>query len=257
MCCPSQLVPQLATLKLSKVVPKSGGGCNKLLTGVHPKFAATDSTGGQSRYSLLVFLFNSSMSATSFYNKGTNNDHQQPSFLSSYFAALIRTHGNVASYTNKSPSLEYLFEDVYASSGPSWGARICYGTGITYLTFLGIGGTWGLLSPFSTSQLKSLTSPRLKYNAILNSVTAKGPFVANNAAILALLYNLVHGAMIRGRDGKWDVGSAVGSAALVGTIFKSTAGWKSALKTGGVLGTAMLVYQMADTAYDQYQRHNY
>lgn len=115
----------------------------------------------------------------------------------------------------------------------------------------------GASSPLSTSQLKSLTSPRLKYNAILNSVTAKGPFVANNAAILALLYNLVHGAMIRGRDGKWDVGSAVGSAALVGTIFKSTAGWKSALKTGGVLGTAMLVYQMADTAYDQYQRHNY
>lgn len=196
------------------------------------------------------------MSATSFYNEGTNNN-QPSSFLSSYFAALTRTHGNVTSPANKSPSLEYLFEDAYASGGPSWGARICYGTGITYLTSLGVGGTWGLLSPFSTSQLKSLTSPRLKYNAIINSMTAKGPFVANNAAIVALLYNLIHGAVIRGRGGKWDVASAVGSATLVGAVFKSTSGWKSALKTGGVMGTAMLMYQMADTAYDQYQRNNY
>ena len=152
----------------------------------------------------ILNIFSLAMSVTSFYNDNANNNQ------SSYLAALMRTHGNVTGHGGQAPSLEYLFEDAYANLGPSWGARICYGTGITYLTFLGLGGAWGLVSPFSTSQLKTLTSPRLKYNAILNSVTAKGPFVANNAAILALMYNLVHGALIKGRGGKWDVGSAVG-----------------------------------------------
>jgi mitochondrial import inner membrane translocase subunit TIM23 len=199
----------------------------------------------------ILNIFSLAMSVTSFYNENANTNQ------SSYLAALTRTHGNVAGHGSQSSSLEYLFEDAYANLGPSWGARICYGTGITYLASLALGGAWGLVSPFSTSQLKSLTNSRLKYNAILNSVTAKGPFVANNAAILALMYNLVHGAVIKGRGGKWDVASAVGSAALVGTIFRSAAGWRSALKGGGMFGTAMLLYQMADTAYDQYQRHNY
>jgi import inner membrane translocase subunit TIM23 len=141
------------------------------------------------------------------------------------------------------PQLEYLFEEDYKHGGPSWGARICYGAGSTYLVGLGLGGSWGLLDGLKNPLGRG--SRRLRVNCILNACTARGPFVANNLGMLALLYNLVHGGVIHVREGKADMMSAVGSAGLAGAVFKSTAGVRPAALAAGLFAGGMGLYQLA------------
>lgn len=138
--------------------------------------------------------------------------------------------------------LEFLFEDEYKPNGPSWGARICYGAGTTYLSGLAVGGTWGLLDGLRNPVGKG--SRRLRMNCIVNACTARGPFVANNLGMVALLYNLVHGGMIHARDGKFDEYSAVGSAACAGLVYKSTAGLQRALLSSSLMAGGMALYQL-------------
>lgn len=145
--------------------------------------------------------------------------------------------------------LEYLFEDEYVANGPSWGARICYGAGITYLSGLAVGGTWGLLDGLRNP---AGTTRRLRINCILNACTARGPFVANNIAMLALLYNLIHGGVIKLRDGRYDLVSSVASAAAAGVLYKSTRGLRAMGVAGGIFGSGMLAYQLAKKYYHEH-----
>lgn len=145
--------------------------------------------------------------------------------------------------------LEYLFEDEYVANGPSWGARICYGAGITYLTGLAVGGTWGLLDGLRNP---AGITRRLRINCIMNACTARGPFVANNIAMLALLYNLIHGGVIKLRDGRYDLASSVASAAAAGIIYKSTRGVRAMGVAGGIFGSGMLAYQLAKKYYHEH-----
>ena len=138
--------------------------------------------------------------------------------------------------------LEFLFEDEYKPTGPSWGARMCYGAGTTYLGGLAVGGVWGLLDGMKNPVGKG--SRRLRTNAILNACTSRGPFVANNLAMLALLYNMIHGGVIHARDGKYDEWSAVGSAGLAGLVYKSTAGLRPAMLASGLMAGGMALYQL-------------
>jgi import inner membrane translocase subunit TIM23 len=138
--------------------------------------------------------------------------------------------------------LEFLFEDEYKPNGPSWGARICYGAGTTYLSGLALGGSWGLFDGLRNPVGKG--SRRLRINSIVNACTARGPFVANNLGMLALLYNLIHGGVIHLRDGKFDEASAIGSAAAAGLVYKSTAGLPKAVGAAGVFGAVMAAYQL-------------
>lgn len=148
-----------------------------------------------------------------------------------------------------SKQLEYLFEDEYAPNGPSWGARICYGAGITYLTGLSVGGTWGLVDGLRNPAGRS--SNRLRLNCIMNSCTARGPFVANNLAMVALLYNLLHGAVIRARKGQQaDELSATASAATAGLLYKSTRGVRAMGTAGLVLGAGMAALQFGKKYYN-------
>lgn len=150
-----------------------------------------------------------------------------------------------------SKQLEYLFEDEYAPGGPSWGARICYGAGMTYLTGLSIGGSWGLIDGLRNPAGRA--SGRLRLNCILNSCTARGPFVANNLAMVALLYNLVHGAVIKARKGQQaDEVSATASAAAAGLIYKSSQGLRAMGKAGLLLGTGMAAFQLAKQYYNSH-----
>jgi import inner membrane translocase subunit TIM23 len=142
--------------------------------------------------------------------------------------------------------LEYLFQDEYSHVGPSWGARICYGAGMTYLTGLVIGGSWGLLDGLRNPAGRTT---RLRLNCILNSCTARGPFVANNLAMVALLYNLIHGGIIKLRDGQSDLYTSAGSATLAGMIYKGTRGVKMVGLTGAAFGTGMLAFQLAKNYY--------
>ena len=148
----------------------------------------------------------------------------------------------------ESEKLEYLFEDEYVAAGPSWGARICYGTGMTYITALGAGGLWGLADGLRNAA--GSHSARLRLNCVLNGVTARGPFLGNNVAMLALLYNLIHGGVIKMRKGEYDVYSSVGSATLAGLLYKSTRGPKSMAIAGGIFGSAMAAYQLGQTYWN-------
>lgn len=147
--------------------------------------------------------------------------------------------------------LEYLFEDEYVSNGPSWGARVCYGTGSTYLVGLATGGLWGLVDGLRNPQGSG--SRRLRINCILNACTARGPFMGNSLGIVALLYNGLHGAVIKARNDREDMWGAVAAATASGAIFKSTAGIKKVLMGGGVFGSAMLAFQL----YQKYEKSRY
>lgn len=147
--------------------------------------------------------------------------------------------------------LEYLFEDEYVSNGPSWGARVCYGTGSTYLVGLGTGGLWGLFDGLRNPQGSG--SRRLRINCILNACTARGPFLGNSLGIVALLYNGLHGALIKARNDQEDLWSSVAAATASGAIFKSTAGLQKCLIGGGVFGSAMLAFQL----YQKYEKSRY
>lgn len=173
-----------------------------------------------------------------------NNDEKKSAFnLDTLFGALKGVQPLASS-----DKLEYLFEDEYVATGPSWGARICYGSGMTYLTGLSVGGTWGFLDGLRNPAGKTT---RLRINCILNSMTSRGPFVANNLAMLALLYNLVHGGIIRMREGKYDLYSSVGSAMAAGMIYKSTKGLKQMGLAGLIYGTGMLGFQLAKRHYEE------
>lgn len=68
-----------------------------------------------------------------------------------------------------------------------WSDDLCYGTGITYLSGLAIGGMWGLVEGWNRAPQNA--TPRLKLNYVLNSVTRRGPFLGNSAGVIALVYN--------------------------------------------------------------------
>jgi import inner membrane translocase subunit TIM23 len=138
--------------------------------------------------------------------------------------------------------LEYLFEDEYVPNGPSWGARICYGTGGTYLVGLSTGGLWGLMDGLRNPQ--GAGSRRLRINCILNACTARGPFLGNSLGIIALLYNLLHGAIIKARGERHDLWTSTAAATASGLIFKSTAGAAKSVAGGALFGGTMLAYQL-------------
>ena len=65
-----------------------------------------------------------------------------------------------------------------------WADDLCYGTGVTYLSGLCIGGAWGMGEGLRKSQ--GVTAPKLRLNSVLNSVTRRGPFLGNSAGIIAV-----------------------------------------------------------------------
>jgi len=147
--------------------------------------------------------------------------------------------------------LEYLFEDEYVSNGPSWGARVCYGTGSTYLVGLATGGLWGLFDGLRNPQGSG--SRRLRINCILNACTARGPFMGNSLGIVALVYNGLNGALIKARNDREDMWGSIAAATVSGAIFKSTAGLKKCVMGGGIFGSAMLAFQL----YQKYEKSRY
>lgn len=116
-----------------------------------------------------------------------------------------------------------------------WSDDLCYGTGTTYLTALGIGGAYGLYEGLSNTQY--LRANKLKLNAVLNAVTRRGPFLANSAAIVALMYNGLCCSLDYYR-GKHDWRNSVSAGVLSGMLFKSTKGIKPMLIAGSLTGFA-------------------
>jgi len=117
-----------------------------------------------------------------------------------------------------------------------WSDDLCYGTGVTYLAGLTVGGAWGLAE--GLNRLPASSPPKLRLNSALNAITRRGPFLGNSAAVIAMVYNGFN-SFIGHYRGQHDAANSIVAGALSGMLFKSTKGVRPMMISGGlVAGTA-------------------
>lgn len=115
-----------------------------------------------------------------------------------------------------------------------WSDDLCYGTGMTYLSALTLGGAWGLAEGLNRSPPSA--PPKLRLNAVLNSVTRRGPFLGNSAGVVAMIYNGVNSTIGYYR-GKHDSFNSILAGGISGMLFKSTRGVKQMAISGGIVAS--------------------
>ncbi|KAF2220168.1 Tim17/Tim22/Tim23/Pmp24 family-domain-containing protein [Elsinoe ampelina] len=116
-----------------------------------------------------------------------------------------------------------------------WSDDLCYGTGVTYLTGLTVGGAWGLAE--GLNRLPPSSPPKLRLNSALNAITRRGPFLGNSAGVLAMVYNGFNSTIGYYR-GKHDSMNSITAGALSGALFKSTKGPRQMMISSGLVATA-------------------
>ncbi|KAI4162174.1 MAG: hypothetical protein LQ342_004194 [Letrouitia transgressa] len=124
-----------------------------------------------------------------------------------------------------------------------WSDDLTYGTGVTYLTALTLGGTYGMVEGLRRSPASA--PPKLRLNSVLNSVTRRGPFLGNSAGIIAMVYNGVN-SIIGHFRGKHDSANSIVAGALSGMLFKSTRGVRPMMISGGLVAGAAGVWAVSD-----------
>lgn len=115
-----------------------------------------------------------------------------------------------------------------------WSDDLCYGTGISYVSALAVGGAWGLAEGLQKNP--STMPPRLRLNGVLNAVTRRGPFLGNSAGVIAMVYNGINSTIGHYR-GKHDTTNSVVAGALSGAIFKSTRGLRPMMISSGIVAS--------------------
>ena len=115
-----------------------------------------------------------------------------------------------------------------------WTDDLCYGTGAVYLIALGIGGVSGFIQ--GVKNIPPNSPGKLQLNTILNHVTKRGPFLGNNAGVLALSYNLINSSIYAFR-GKHDTPGSIVAGALTGALFKSSKGLKPMAYASAIVAT--------------------
>ena len=118
---------------------------------------------------------------------------------------------------------------------------LCYGTGVTYLTALSLGGAWGLQEGLRKSAGQP---PKLRLNSVLNSVTRRGPFLGNSAGVVAICYNCIN-SYIGYLRGKHDAANTVLAGGLSGMLFKSTRGVRPMMISGGIVASIAGVWAVS------------
>ena len=116
-----------------------------------------------------------------------------------------------------------------------WSDDLCYGTGITYVSALSLGGAWGLAEGLNRTPVSA--PPKLRLNSVLNSITRRGPFLGNSAGVIALVYNLLNSTIGHYR-GKHDAFNSISAGALSGMLFKSTRGVRPMMISGALVAGA-------------------
>ncbi|XP_065910216.1 uncharacterized protein [Dysidea avara] len=127
------------------------------------------------------------------------------------------------SYLPKEP--EYIFP--IESRRRSLGDRILPVTGHCYLSGIAVGGAWGLYEGLSTLPVGE--SNRLKLNTVINCCTRRGPFLANNLAVLGLIYSTTNHILCRVTEQEDSMINSVAAGTLTGALYKSTAGLRPVL----------------------------
>ncbi|KAF1948473.1 mitochondrial import inner membrane translocase subunit tim23 [Byssothecium circinans] len=115
-----------------------------------------------------------------------------------------------------------------------WSDDLCYGTGISYLSALAVGGAWGLAEGLQKNP--ATMPPRLRLNGVLNAVTRRGPFLGNSAGVVAMVYNGINSTIGHYR-GKHDMTNSVLAGAASGAIFKSTRGVRPMMISSGIVAS--------------------
>ncbi|ORY10329.1 mitochondrial import inner membrane translocase subunit tim23 [Clohesyomyces aquaticus] len=115
-----------------------------------------------------------------------------------------------------------------------WSDDLCYGTGVSYLGALSVGGAWGLAE--GLQKTSPTMAPRLRLNGVLNAVTRRGPFLGNSAGVVAMVYNGVNSTIGHYR-GKHDATNSVVAGGISGAIFKSTRGLRPMMISGGIVAS--------------------
>ncbi|KAF2717327.1 mitochondrial import inner membrane translocase subunit tim23 [Polychaeton citri CBS 116435] len=115
-----------------------------------------------------------------------------------------------------------------------WSDDLCYGTGVTYLAALSLGGAWGLAE--GLNRLPSTAPPKLRLNSALNAITRRGPFLGNSAGVVAMMYNGINSTVGYYR-GKHDSMNSVISGGISGAIFRSTRGVRPMMYSAGVVAS--------------------
>lgn len=123
---------------------------------------------------------------------------------------------------------------------------LCYGTGVTYLTALSIGGVWGLQEGLRRSVTQP---PKLRLNAVLNAVTRRGPFLGNSAGTVAITYNLIN-SLIGKLRGKHDAANSISAGALSGMVFKSTRGLRPMMISGGIVASVAGLWAVSRPSFN-------
>jgi import inner membrane translocase subunit TIM23 len=118
---------------------------------------------------------------------------------------------------------------------------LCYGTGVTYLTALSLGGAWGLQEGLRRSDGQP---PKLRLNAVLNAVTRRGPFLGNSAGVVAITYNLIN-SLIGKLRGQHDAANSIAAGTLSGMVFKSTRGVRPMMISGAIVGSVAGVWAVS------------
>lgn len=120
---------------------------------------------------------------------------------------------------------------------------LCYGTGITYLSALTIGGAWGLQEGLRRSAGQA---PKLRLNSTLNAITRRGPFLGNSAGVVAIIYNCFNSYFGYLR-GKHDSANSIAAGVASGFLFKSTRGLRPMLISGGIVGAVAGVWTVSSS----------
>lgn len=156
---------------------------------------------------------------------GTNTNGASAS--SSSYAALLHPLAGLDKGVEYLDLEEEKLNQVEGSQGlipsRSWTDDLCYGTGAVYLMGLGLGGLSGFQHGVRT--LPAGAPGKVQLNHILNNITKRGPFLGNNAGVLALTYNLIDSSL-DGLRGKHDDVNSVVAGALAGALFRSSRGLK-------------------------------
>ena len=125
-----------------------------------------------------------------------------------------------------------------------WSDDLCYGTGVTYLTALSMGGAWGLVE--GLNRLPASAPPKLRLNSALNAITRRGPFLGNSAGVVAMMYNGINSTIGYYR-GQHDSANSVAAGAISGMVFKSTRGVRPMMISGGIVASIAGAWAVSQT----------
>lgn len=141
-------------------------------------------------------------------------------------------------------------EGLYLNSyGREFGSQMTYSVGCSYAAGLGLGGLWGLME----GARRGGDTPKLLLNSLVNGAATRGPFLANQLAIITMFYVVNNNIISYLRPGHSSLDSAINAAsagALSGALFKS------ASANGPLAGRYALAGAGLFTAIDYILKHS-